>query len=462
MADHPSLPRWNDVLASKGRMFKWLHNPSLTHVGSIVLLRHDQTTLPTIIMRYPDRVFRKPIDALTFTSVQFDVVTVFPYQTPLAYILLVIFDDYNEPFSTVTCLKMFPFSGLPKPDQLTAAPTYLVAREIISRLCQSPSQCGIILFNEEFKVRKASIIKITRPNEVRRREIAEVIEFLSKFTIERHNDDFFTPKQLLDELFCASVPLPNSENLEIIVRPNGSLPANAGSLIATADHVLSIQVADNRLIDRRAVIESAEQSKAKYDVFISHAHADSSSAQQIARWLKHVFPRIRIAFTKPRRDDLFKRKPTYFIDDSLRAKCLLYLFTPHSKERPMIDTEIGINADKPIITLLLGTKPQDLNEKLHNNLFLSLDLSKAISLEEEDAWRKLAASLAVLLGQRAPQELPAKPVVQFVSTSVGAEFDLIQSYIIGYQYMRADVHRRHGLGGLAKRLLSRLRSQHRE
>lgn len=439
MANLASLPRWNDVLATKGQMFKWLHNPSLNAVGSIVLLRHDKTILPTILMRYPDRVFREPIDGLTPSSVQFDVVTVLPFPTPLAYVFLVIFDEYEEPCFFITCLKLFPFSGIGEPDELTAAPEASTAREIVKYLCQSPARCGVIVFNEEFCLRKAQIITITRPDEVRRREIAEVIEFLGGFNIDRDYSNFAAPVDLLNELFCASVPIPYSENREIVV-------GSGSSLAATGDHVFSIRVANNRLIDRRSVIHSAKRLKPKYDVFISHAHADSQQAHELANWLKQAFPRIRVALTKPGSDELFAMNPNYFIKDSKRARCLLYLFTPNSCHRPMVDTEIGINCDKPIIPLLLGTQPHDLDEKLRNNLFLWVDRSKAILLESEEASRKLADSLAAILSRPVPQKLPAISVLQPVTSAPDDVGKLTEYYVNDYHFMRGDIHKMESQG----------------
>jgi hypothetical protein len=61
----------------------------------------------------------------------------------------------------------------------------------------------------------------------------------------------------------------------------------------------------------------------------------------------------------------------------------------------MVDTEIGGNADKPIVSLMLGGLTlDDLNEKLKNNPFLAVDVEKAIAPKSARERRKLVELLA--------------------------------------------------------------------
>lgn len=431
MLQEARYPTWGDI-ASLRAMFRSIPQSTLQDVVCPFLVEHGSRVIPAMIVQYASTTVRKEISHDTPAKILMDVVTVLPFPTPIAYIMAVIFNDLNNPLWAQVCLSLLPIRSPEdaKPERI-AVNQALRGQRFVRAFCQSNPECGLLALDHRQKILTRQIVPFESLPSERLAEIAEVMDFLDRFDIDRSLDDVLVPVQKFKQLACFAVKNPVGRP---VIIPRGR------SLRFAAANIFSIKVAHGRLFDRHAVQSFSTEQPPKYDLFISHAHLDSKSAQKIAAWLRKVWPQLRIAVTRPEDEQTFQKHPTYFLDDSRASRCILYLATLNSINRPMVDTEIGGNADKPIVSLLLGGLTlDDLNEKLKRNLFLAVDVEKAVAPESAGEWHKLVELLATELGLPNPTSTPPPPGLEITPADESSGGDLIGSYVEDNLFIKQKV-----------------------
>lgn len=390
------FPLWGDVITHPTAAFPWLLQDASEKVIRATRVEYNGRVVPAVVMKCSNDVFRTPITDETQAKILMDVVTVLPFPIPFAYIIPIIFDDEEEPYWTNLCLHLFRINKVGHVPILNESGNVInTARPIVESFCQEPPLCGLIVLDLQYEILKAEMLSFVPFYEGRLPEIRKVLQFLDRNDVEKDFMDCKLPCDLFNTLFCFAVKSPSGNG---IVIPTGR------SLRSSDDTIFPVMEDHGRLLDRRAVHKRKDNTEYCVDLFVSHAHLDSEMAHSLVSWLHKLWPELKIEVTRADYQEAFQSDPTYFFKELKQSKCVLYLVTPNSLNRPMVDTEIGISAEKAIVSVLCGGATlNQLSDKVSKNLFINLDIDKAVEVWSDNDWEQLIKLLADVLALPLPK-----------------------------------------------------------
>lgn len=409
--------QWVDAATTPAAAF-----PALAHMPAgqqrVERAMLDGHPLPVVALKVEASDLRAPLGDHTEAQVTMDLVTVQPHPTPIAYVLTVLFDDLSDPFFYMSVVhSVHPATMHGKPILHDRSQGRQQARRRLLDFCDSQGACGLLVLDARNEVLLARLVDLrhgflVEPGE-RRAEIREAVEFLNGFELQRDLREL----EAIAQALYATLWLP-------VCGPDGvyrSVPPHrqAGRL---AESIFPVRVRHGRLVTREAR-EPPPQQDFRHDVFISHAHTDAAAAAALGDWIRRLFPTARISVTDPAATERFEDDPRFFLLDSLHAACLLYLATPNSIGRPMVQVELSHNPHKPIITALAGGLNRfEVEQRLRTDPFIALDRARLVDVGEQAGWARLALLLEVELGTQASQPPdPAPPLAISHDTRTAAE-----------------------------------------
>ncbi|MFN0174047.1 MAG: hypothetical protein ACKVU0_05315 [Saprospiraceae bacterium] len=427
-----TIPTWELILKSNCSMFHEVTASAEPVAMRVVLATYNERVIPCVILKCPDSKFRTSLSDSTPCVLLVDIVTVLPFPTPFAYVMPVIFDDIEDPYWKICCLNLFPIDKIGGVDLLfNSAIDPLYSRTIMSSFCQINPECGIIVLNQRNEIQKSEIIKFPDNETSRFGEIKEVLDHLNNFQVKKDYYESVYPQEIFTNNCCFLIENPTGKKIFV---------PKKRSLKNAQDYVFSIKVAHRRLIDRRA-LDTDFNTDLKYDLFVSHAHIDSENANKIVNSLNAIWPRLDISITKPQDDETFKNNPVYFLENSIQSRSIVFIASPDSINRPMVQTEIGRNAGKPIIILLInGLSRETFIDNFANNLFISFDEDKIIDLNGQKGWDQFIVLIGSTLKIVLPDSITENPVLTYKKTVDIEDINLIDSYVKDHEtiYLNRD------------------------
>jgi len=283
-------------------------------------------------------------------------------------------------------------------------------RNILRYLCKRPNNCEFVCEgpdNEPF----SGMLKCEGREPGRLRQITEILDYLDHREVLLEEDEFNVG---LQEALCG-FPYWLGErwggSAEFIYTMQSTIPGFARKLQEKGQvRFIRHKVAHNRLIEHTASEEDSRFGPPLYDIFLSHAHADRACAENLIKWMKEWKPDIRAYLTPPDAEERFVEDPSYFLVAARRSRVMIYMVTPISLMRPFVNEELGTNVHKSIICLLLGNvTSKDVESKLENNPFVSVDADNIFTLGCPADWQRFARKLAKTLDWPSPQKIPPPP-----------------------------------------------------
>jgi hypothetical protein len=338
-----------------------------------------RSVIPVVFLPQP-REFQCQLDESTPCTVVVDVVSVLNLTEIFGCVVPMLWDGDELHWETIF-LDFYQTQGQDAAPRTSNA----AAREILRSFGSKSVLCSIVIFDERGDVLFARRLPVKDEQRMRLVEIREVISFLGNYEFVYEWPRLQTAQAAFRSIFCYALasPIP------------GVFPPGRSALFSSS-MIRSLCVDHDQLVDRASVM-SRQDSKVelRYDLFISYCHLDAMAATRIADWVRELWPGIRVFVSDPGDVSRAEEDLNYFFKDARRSKALLYLATPNSVARPVVDQEIGTNAHKPIVTAVLG---DGVGERLRNYLsktpFVSLKPEWTVELDGEDGWRKFALLLA--------------------------------------------------------------------
>ncbi|WP_177421034.1 hypothetical protein [endosymbiont of Lamellibrachia barhami] len=369
--DQSALPTWEDVQR------EGLKGHADTHIE---LVRDGNSVLPVVFLQRP-LDFSAPIDESTPCTVVVDIVSVLNLTEIFGCVVPVLWDDEEARWETIF-LGLFPINkhGAIDPASRTQAEQ---SREILCSFGEKSRTCGLVVFDGNGYVILARRVPIGREQRERISEINEVVSFLSDYNLAHDGPRLRAAEDTYREIFCYAIkfPIPSI------------IPSNR-SLLFSGARIRALCVDNDRLIDRKSPA-SLKETESRHDLFISYCHLDTDAAHRIASWIRQLWPDTRLSISDPDDVQRAEKDANYFFKDARHSKALLYIATPNSIGRPVVSQEIGTNAHKPIVTVVLDDHTAErLAEYLATNPFLSLDREWTVVLDRVESWRQCARLLA--------------------------------------------------------------------
>jgi hypothetical protein len=370
------------------------------------LVRCNSLIVPAVIIRYPTTSFRAPLTEGTAARILVNVEAVPPNMSALGHIVPIIFDDLDNPFFCSSYLNLFPveteLSGIPVLHPSDYQP--LLGRDTVRRFCQEPGRCALYVLNTDNQMMMARLIEF---DELEREHLRETEGVLKVLGIQK-SENYVVWK--------SAVAVHDRVFVREIVNPEGRIVRiPKGRDIKQAQKYIIPILARNGRLEARGMEQASDRTQYRRynDVFISHAHADAIWVSKISNWLMSIWPSLRLFRTDPEDQDRYKRDPNYFIMEMVRSKCIIFLATPRSIDRPMVGLEIGAAARKQLITLLAGgSTKEDLRRRLEEDLFSRINLERVASADEESGWEQFAHLVAEELRITLPVRIPEGPVLR--------------------------------------------------
>lgn len=166
--------------------------------------------------------------------------------------------------------------------------------------------------------------------------------------------------------------------------------------------LLRLRVDANRLIERNSREREHLSLPSKYDVFLSHFHGDSDSADEVLDAIRELLPSVHIFRTKATEEQqrVFEKYPSQFLEAARYSKCLVYLATPNSLGRGFIRQELGNNALRPILTLLVGVSRDDFEQQRQRELHVAYQDEHIYDLQDQQEWKRFIGDLGQVLGRK--------------------------------------------------------------
>lgn len=424
----PGAATWDN--ARKG---KWLPESILNSPDEktmrLTFLDAQNQPLPVFFMRYAETSFRTKITQSTNATLLIDVVTVFPFPTPFGFVMPVIFDDSDDPFWSFLHLTLFPLKsvyGVPHvSDSDPLAPRRLLES------CAEQKKCGLVILNHSHEVLKAEIVSLNQWDSERPKEIIEMMKFLDSRNV---TIDLAQGKAALDvftNYSCFSITRPDGKTI--------LLPRNRWPHISET-YIYPIRVSHGRLIDRRA--QTTPVKSPGFHVFIAHAHTDAAFARSLRNWLLSVWPTMRVFISDPDDRREFESNPAYFLEHAQASKLMLFLVSETSTKRRIVMTEIGLQAGRQILPVLIGGVSRDqLEQYAVDQLFISIDASQAVDLTSRHGWSELGKEVARCCGLAVPKRFNDPPTITRTTTPEDTR-DPNAEYVAWWQSVVEKVLRR--------------------
>ncbi|MBL3526497.1 MAG: hypothetical protein JMN27_03660 [gamma proteobacterium endosymbiont of Lamellibrachia anaximandri] len=366
-----TLPTWEDVQRDG------LKGHTDTHIE---LVRDGSSVLPVIFLQRPQR-FSATIDESTPCTVVVDIVTVLNLTEIFGCIVPVLWDGEEARWETIH-LSLFPISEHGEVDPASRTQAAL-SREILRSFGEKSPACGLVVFDGNGQVILARRVPIGREQRERISEIDEVVSFLSDYNLVHDGLRLRAAEDAYRAIFCYAIEFPIP-----------SIVPSTRSLLVSGAMIRALRVDNGRLIDRKSPA-SLKETEPRHDLFISYCHLDTDAAHHIASWIRQVWPDTRLSISDPDDVQRAEEDANYFFKDARHSKALLYIATPNSIGRPVVSQEIGNNAHKPIVTVVLGDHTAErLAEYLATNPFLNLDREGTVVLDRVESWRRCGQLLA--------------------------------------------------------------------
>ena len=147
---------------------------------------------------------------------------------------------------------------------------------------------------------------------------------------------------------------------------------------------LRMRVDAGRLIERSSQERMQLSLPIKYDVFLSHYHGDAACADAVQRAIDGLSPSVRTYRTRASEEEqrLFEKYPNRFLQEARHSKSLVYLATPNSLGRAFIRQELGNNALRPILTLLIGVSRDDFESQMRRELYVAYQRERIYDVQD--------------------------------------------------------------------------------
>jgi hypothetical protein len=387
--------------------------------------------LPTLFMRYPETSFRTKITQSTFATLLIDVVTAFPFPIPFGFVMPVIFDDDQDPFWSFLTLTLFPLKSVYGVPHVYLSESNPLAPRRLLESCARDKKCGLVILNDRHKVLKSEILSLDQWDRDRPNEIVEMMQFLDSRNVMKDFAEGQAAADVLTRFSCF-----------IVKRPDGQimlLPKNRWPHVSDT-YIYPIRVVHDRLLDRRAKTETNKP--IRFDVFISHAHSESAFALSLRNWLLSVWPTMRVFLSEPEKRGEYESNPAYFLDHAQASKLMLLLVSETSLERRIVMSEVGLQAGRPILPVLIGgVSREHLEDYAADQMFVSIDASRAVDLSSGDGWTTLGKEVARLCGLAVPKRFPHSPKIQ-QTTALDNDRDANAEYVGWWEKVVQKVIRR--------------------
>jgi len=177
---------------------------------------------------------------------------------------------------------------------------------------------------------------------------------------------------------------------------------------------LRLRVDAGRLIERTSNERAELALPIEYDIFLSHFHGDHLAADAVVESIRRLSPSARIFRTKSTdaRQRQFEKQPVAFLNAARRSACIVYVATPNSIGRAFVRQELGNNALRPILTLLVGISPSDFERQRRRELHVAYQDERIFDSSDASDWKRFVDALVRLRGwSPARGELPPPDLV---------------------------------------------------
>lgn len=423
LSTDPRDAKWDE--ARKGRWIpEAVFNSPVEKMMRLTFVEAHGRQLPTLFMRYPESSFRTRIKQSTSTTLLIDVVTAFPFPMPFGFVMPVIFDDDQDPFWSFLTLTLFPLKsvyGVPHV-YLSETANPLAPRRLL-QTCAKNKQCGLVILNDDHKLLKSETVQLDQWDTERPNEIVEIMNFLDSRNVTKDFAEGQAAADVFTRFSCFHVKRPDGK---IMLLPRNRWPHISDT------YIYPICVANGRLIDRRAKTKPPKE--IRFDVFISHAHTDSAFALSLRDWLLSIWPSMRIFLSEPDNRSEYETNPAYFLDYAQASKLMLFLVSETSLDRRIVMTEVGLQAGRPILPVLIGNiEREDLEDYAADQMFVSIDASRAVDLTNDDGWQALGREVVQQCNLKSPKQFPQRPKVQPTKNADQKDRDANTEYVAWWE-----------------------------
>ncbi|MFX1255608.1 MAG: toll/interleukin-1 receptor domain-containing protein [Promethearchaeota archaeon] len=396
------FPKWEDLCDGKAEF-----RPAVLRNQSKAirtdLVRYNWSIIPAIIIKYPRTSFRTSLADNPEANVLINLEAVQPAFPALVHIVPVIFDDPDDPFYCSTYLNVFPIAPILEQNiNLLIPADYqpFLGRDTARRFCHEPYQCALFVLDMQNCLLMARIIDFSASEVDHFQEMDQVLELLDDRKL-----DFLRCKQaaeLHDTVFVRKIRNPQGK---LITIPAGRDPEIGEKVIFPVT-----RRGDRLMLKGMEKFSDVSQFSRSHDIFISHAHADSIWVTKIRNWLESIWPSLKIFRTEPKNAAQEISEPFFFLEEIHRSRCLIFLASPRSIQRPMVDSELGAAIAKPIISVLVGGATlKQLKKHRNQDLFSGIDLNRVVTLDTQAGWKRFARLIAAELNLSLPDSVPSVP-----------------------------------------------------
>lgn len=382
-------PDYEDLRTGKVN-FKDKITYSKKNTGSIELIRYNYSIIPAVVIKHSTSQIRSQLNDDTHASIIISIDAVPPSLPAVMHVLPVVFDDFDDPLWQNMYLNLFPIS-----QEINGI--HIIQHEDLPisglntafRLCRE-SKCAIFVLDLYNNILLSKIVNSQPASNITLDEMSHVLQIIGESNIKINYLTFANFIDIHDKKYVIETKNPKGKLIRI--------PSNRdiGESIKYVCHV--------KAYDDRLTISNSLKSSKNIDIFISHAHFDQELVNNINKWLLNIWPSLKIYCSRPEdRIPLFQ----FVYEASSKSKCVLYIATPVSIQRPMVGIELSGN--KSIITVLAQTSYNDIKHIRDKDLYCKIDMEKIVDIYDKNGWETLAKMIAKVLGLNLPNNIPKGP-----------------------------------------------------
>lgn len=104
---YDETPRWDEISWKPSNYLPFLNEGISQCEARIIRVLDEGCCVPAIVIQCPTLAFQTTVSQNTYARIIFDVVTAFPFPTPFAYVMPVIFDNEEDPYWLQCFLNLF-------------------------------------------------------------------------------------------------------------------------------------------------------------------------------------------------------------------------------------------------------------------------------------------------------------------------------------------------------------------
>jgi hypothetical protein len=396
-------PKWEDLRDGKATFRPTILHSAGPNTCLIDLVRDAGLIIPAVVVKHQRHLFRRPLTSEPAALVLVNVEAVIPTMPALMHIVPVVFDDEGDPFWCANYLNLFPI----KTREIFGVPVIpfddyrpLLGRDMARRFCQYPCRCVLFILDENNGLLMTRLIKFDETDSKRLQGYDRVLEALGDKEIGYL--EWKSSQEIHNQCFSRQVLGPQGQDLLI---PKGRDPGPGSKIVHQV-----VARGEKLMLSGTDKVVAQYSTGRKNDVFISHSHADHAWMLNIKEWLERIWPSIRVFHTDSD-EQKFRKDPLFFHAELLRSRCVIFLATPRSIDRPWVEAELGAAAtNNPIICFRAGGITSERLKRRHDkDLYSKLDLGKMAGTDQAFGWRRLARLIATELELEVPWILPRAP-----------------------------------------------------